>query len=78
MKNIASHMSPLFTAGGITDLETPSDTEIVPPSSNVTEDLRLDEEIGSETNFEGIVGRSSTPLDGLGFDLEMPQFQHQP
>jgi len=60
MKNIASHMSPLFTAGGITDLETPSDTEIVPPSSNVTEDLRLDEEVRREADFQGIVGKSST------------------
>ena len=60
MKNIASHMSPLFTAAGITDLETPSDTEIVPPSSNVTEDLRLDEEVRREADFQGIVGKSST------------------
>jgi formate hydrogenlyase transcriptional activator len=60
MKNSASHMSPLFTAAGITDLETPCDTEIVPPSSNGTEDLRLDEEIRSEEDFEGVVGKSST------------------
>ena len=60
MKNIASHRSPLFTTAGITDLETPCDTEIVPPSSNGTEDLRLDEEIRSEEDFEGIVGKSST------------------
>jgi len=60
MKNIASHMSPLFTAAGITDLETASDTEIVPPSSNVTEDLRLDEEVRREADFQGIVGKSST------------------
>jgi len=60
MKNIGSHMSPLFTAAGITDLETPSDTEIVPPSSNVTEDLRLDEDVRREADFEGIVGKSST------------------
>ena len=60
MKNIASHMSPLFTAAGITDLETPSDTEIVPPSSIVTEDLRLDEEVRREADFQGIVGKSST------------------
>ncbi len=60
MKNIASNMSPLFTAAGITDLETPSDTEIVPPSSNVTEDLRLDEEVRREADFQGIVGKSST------------------
>jgi formate hydrogenlyase transcriptional activator len=60
MKNIASHMSPLLAAGGITDLETPSDTEIVPPSSNVTEDLRLDEEVRREADFQGIVGKSST------------------
>jgi formate hydrogenlyase transcriptional activator len=53
-------MSPLFTAAGITDLETPSDTEIVPPSSNVTEDLRLDEEVRREADFQGIVGKSST------------------
>ncbi len=31
-----------------------------PPSSNVSEDLRLDEEIRNEADFEGIVGRSST------------------
>src|SRR5882762_10070692 len=92
MKNIASNMSPLFTAAGVTDLDMPSDIEIlpifrtigperllsdgrpsteeppahparettVPPSSNVTENLRLDEEIHSEPDFEGIVGKSST------------------
>jgi formate hydrogenlyase transcriptional activator len=43
--------------------ETPSDPgreTAALPSSNVTEDLRLDEEIRSEADFEGIVGRSST------------------
>ena len=30
-----------------------------PPSSNLTEDLRLNEEIRNESGFEGIVGRSS-------------------
>ena len=60
MKNIASNMSPLFTATRITDLETPCDTEIVPPSSNGIEDLRLDEEVHSEEDFEGIVGKSLT------------------
>src|SRR5260370_10317712 len=43
--------------------ETPSDPgreTAAPPSSNVTEDLCLDEEIRSEADFEGIVGRSST------------------
>jgi formate hydrogenlyase transcriptional activator len=42
--------------------ETPSDPDretTAPPSSNVTEDLRLNEEIRSVTEFEGIVGRSS-------------------
>ena len=32
---------------------------IAPPSSNGTEDLRLDEEIRYEAGFEGIVGRSA-------------------
>lgn len=42
--------------------ENPSDPRAeatVPPSSNLTEDLRLDEEVRSEADFEGIVGRSS-------------------
>jgi formate hydrogenlyase transcriptional activator len=60
MKNIASRMSPLFTAAGITDLETPCDTEIVPPSNSGTGDISLDEEIRGEAAFEGIVGKSST------------------
>jgi formate hydrogenlyase transcriptional activator len=91
MKNIASNISASFAAGGIPDLETPSDTEIVPiprtitpegqlddgwlspkqtpsdpriettvpPSGNVTEDFHLDEEIRSEADFEGIVGKSA-------------------
>jgi formate hydrogenlyase transcriptional activator len=33
---------------------------IAPPSRNATEDLRLDQEIRSESGFEGIVGSSST------------------
>jgi formate hydrogenlyase transcriptional activator len=43
--------------------ETASDPGIettAPPSSNATEDLSLDEEICSEADFDGIVGRSST------------------
>jgi formate hydrogenlyase transcriptional activator len=43
--------------------ETPSDPgreTTAPPSSNVTENLRLGEEIRSDADFEGIVGRSST------------------
>jgi formate hydrogenlyase transcriptional activator len=42
--------------------ENPSDPRaepIAPLSSNLTEDLRLDEEIRNEADFEGIVGRSS-------------------
>src|ERR1700730_7213158 len=92
MKNIASSMSPLFTAAGTADLEKPSDTEIVPisrtigpeqlldeerpsaeetpsdsgrettapPSGNVTEEFRLDEQVHSEADFEGIIGKCST------------------
>src|ERR1700680_3585171 len=43
--------------------ENPSDPRAeatTPPSSKLTEDFRLDEEIRSEADFEGIVGRSST------------------
>jgi len=42
--------------------ENPSDPRAeatTPPSSKLTEDFRLDEEIRSEADFEGIVGRSS-------------------
>src|SRR5580704_3262771 len=43
--------------------ETPSDSHRetpASPSSKVTEELRLDQQIRSEADFEGIVGRSST------------------
>src|SRR6202795_1798918 len=66
MKNIASNMSPLFTAAGLMDIEVPSDTEIVPISRAtglgrlVDQELPSTEEIGSESDFEGIVGKSST------------------
>jgi formate hydrogenlyase transcriptional activator len=48
--------------------ETPSDSHRetpASPSSNVTEELRLDEQIRGEADFEGIVGRSSTLLQLL-------------
>src|SRR5258708_24552391 len=38
----------------------PGRVTTAPPSSNVTEDFRLDEDIRREADFEGIVGRSPT------------------
>jgi hypothetical protein len=40
-------------------LSDPGRETSAPPSSNVTEDPSLDEEIRSESHFEGIAGKSS-------------------